>query len=116
MHELSEQPKTIPPDELPFHLVLSAPLVFGLDTGPEVHRVVANLSHGALKDASYRETIKTEYSAAYPRGEHPSNIVQPYALRAPEVILGLGWDPAIDIWSLGCMVSACLLDCPLRFF
>ena len=35
--------------------------------------------------------------------------MQPYALRAPEVILGLGWGPAIDIWSLGCMVSVLLI-------
>ena len=37
-------------------------------------------------------------------GDHLSEVVQPYALRAPEVILGLEWGPAIDIWSLGCMV------------
>jgi len=30
--------------------------------------------------------------------------VQPYALRAPEVILGIAWGPAIDIWSLGCLM------------
>ena len=35
--------------------------------------------------------------------------MQPYALRAPEVTLGLEWGPAIDIWSLGCLVSVFLL-------
>ena len=50
--------------------------------------------------------------------------MQPYALRAPEVILGLGWDPAIDIWCLGCMVKSLfsisslrfLNDCPLQMY
>jgi len=51
-----------------------------------------------------RGTIKAEHSAAHPRGAHLSKIVQPSALRAPEVILGLEWGSAIDIWSLGCMV------------
>ena len=41
---------------------------------------------------------------AHPKGNHLGETVQPYALRAPEVILGLEWGPAIDIWSLGCMV------------
>jgi serine/threonine-protein kinase SRPK3 len=41
---------------------------------------------------------------AHLQREHLSDIVQPYALRAPEVILGLKWGPAVDIWSLGCMV------------
>ena len=37
--------------------------------------------------------------------------MQPHALRAPEVILGLGWGPAIDIWSLGCLVLDFSLSC-----
>ena len=41
---------------------------------------------------------------AHPQNEHLAKVVQPYALRAPEVILGLEWGYAIDIWSLGCMV------------
>jgi serine/threonine-protein kinase SRPK3 len=95
MHELSqypgrlyEFPKTISPDELPFHPVLSTPLIFALDinTGARFHWVIADLGH------------------AHPRGAHLSKIVQPSALRAPEVILGLEWGSAIDIWSLGCMM------------
>ena len=31
------------------------------------------------------------------------------ALRAPEVILGLGWGPATDIWGLGFLVLYLLL-------
>lgn len=43
-------------------------------------------------------------SPAHLQREHLGNVVQPYALRAPEVILGLEWGPPIDIWSLGCLV------------
>jgi len=55
-------------------------------------------------DSNLGETIEDECPAAHPQGEHLSKLVQPYALRAPEVILGLEWGTAIDIWSLGCMV------------
>lgn len=57
MNELSLQPatvygfpKTIPPNELPFHPVLSAPLIFGLEKGqgPRPHWVIADLGHGVL--------------------------------------------------------------------
>jgi len=44
------------------------------------------------------------YSAAMVDGPH-ADIIQPYALRAPEVILGNGWHTSADIWNLGCLVS-----------
>jgi len=37
-------------------------------------------------------------------GNHADATVQPAALRAPEVILGCGWDSSADIWNLGCLV------------
>ena len=55
-------------------------------------------------DAAHGQTIEDECSTAHPQGNHLSKIVQPHTLRAPEVILGLEWGPAIDIWSLGCLV------------
>lgn len=43
-------PKTIPPEELPFHPVLSAPLIFSLDKtrNTELHWVITDLGHGKL--------------------------------------------------------------------
>ena len=37
--------------------------------------------------------------------EPPTRIISPYALRAPEVILGADFGTKADIWSFGCMVS-----------
>ena len=44
------------------------------------------------------------YLAAMVDGPH-ADIIQPYALRAPEVILGNSWHTSADIWNLGCLVS-----------
>ncbi|KAF9780781.1 kinase-like domain-containing protein [Thelephora terrestris] len=95
IHELSAQvgkfygfPKVIQPKEPPFHPVVSSPLIFHLDTS---------------KDAGL-DWVIVDMGHAHPQGEHLSKLVQPYALRAPEVILGLEWGTAIDIWSLGCMM------------
>lgn len=42
------------------------------------------------------------------RTSDPANLsllIQPEALRAPEVIVRAEWSPKIDIWNLGCLVS-----------
>jgi serine/threonine-protein kinase SRPK3 len=36
----------------------------------------------------------------------PTLEISPYALRAPEVILGAKFDTKIDVWALGCIVSS----------
>lgn len=40
------------------------------------------------------------------RGIYP---IQPDHYRAPEVILGCGWDTSADIWNLGALVSSIFL-------
>ncbi|KAK0432457.1 kinase-like domain-containing protein, partial [Armillaria borealis] len=47
-------------------------------------------------------------------------VIQPYALRAPEVYLGIPYSSSADIWNLGCLlgpdelyfVTYCRLFCP----
>lgn len=39
--------------------------------------------------------------------------IQSRFYRAPEVILGLPYDPAIDIWSLGCIVAEMVIGLPI---
>ncbi|KZO94953.1 kinase-like protein [Calocera viscosa TUFC12733] len=36
--------------------------------------------------------------------DHWADTIQSPAMRAPEVILGAGWDTRADIWSTGCMI------------
>lgn len=36
--------------------------------------------------------------------EHHSSIITTRHYRAPEVILGLGWDESCDVWSIGCIL------------
>lgn len=36
--------------------------------------------------------------------EHKSSLINTRQYRAPEVILGLGWSMASDVWSLGCIL------------
>ena len=60
MREIAEQPstlyefpKTIPPNELPFHPVVSTPLLFDLNPSQatRLHWVIADLGHGALVES-----------------------------------------------------------------
>lgn len=48
-------------------------------------------------------------SAVVDEGEHTEDI-QPNAFRAPEVILGVPWTSAVDIWNVACMVRHCKMS------
>ena len=48
--------------------------------------------------------------------KHLSDRIQSPALRAPEVTIGAPWGTAIDIWSLGCLVSTPFLFMDLCSF
>jgi len=41
---------------------------------------------------------------AMPKGADHERLIQPEALRSPEVLLGCTWDTKADIWNFGCIV------------
>ncbi|KAH8925198.1 kinase-like protein [Atractiella rhizophila] len=87
---LYDFPKDIPPNELPFHPVISAPLSHAVSTRQSQNRDV--------------DWVISDFGHSHFQTQKMSTIVQPRALRAPEVILGMEWGPPIDIWSLGCLM------------
>ncbi|KAG5967527.1 hypothetical protein E4U57_000685 [Claviceps arundinis] len=50
------------------------------------------------------DLAKFELRLASWRNKHLGEVIQPLALRAPEVTLGASWDTGVDIWNLGCLV------------
>ncbi|KAF5385790.1 hypothetical protein D9615_002557 [Tricholomella constricta] len=85
--EVDAQSDDILPGEFPFPPVISRPVV-----------------NAALSLQSCLNVKLLDFGTATTfTGHHPETI-QPYALRAPEVILGCPWDSSADIWNLGCMV------------
>lgn len=65
---------------------------------------LGDLGHG--KFALHRQyTVLTGFLLANWIDNHFTERITPPALRPPEVVLGLEWNQAVDIWSLACVVS-----------
>ena len=45
-----------------------------------------------------------DFGGATFENQHHSSVINTRQYRAPEVILGLGWDMQSDVWSIGCIV------------
>lgn len=54
-----------------------------------------------------------DFGSAFKVGEPLFTYLQSRYYRAPEVILGLKYGPAVDIWSVGCVLAELLLGLPL---
>ncbi|KDQ18372.1 hypothetical protein BOTBODRAFT_42127 [Botryobasidium botryosum FD-172 SS1] len=53
--------------------------------------------------------VISDFGHSHWRHRHFQEIIQPSALRAPEVILGYKWDTPADIWNVGCIVTELLV-------
>ncbi|EMD35517.1 hypothetical protein CERSUDRAFT_53540 [Gelatoporia subvermispora B] len=57
--------------------------------------------------------ILIDYNSATPNTKRLVDNVQTPSYQAPEVLLGYPWSTPIDVWSVGCLVSDCLVGvCP----
>lgn len=57
------------------------------------------------------EPVLCDFGAAVFGDRENVTDVQPDLYRAPEIILGIPWGYAIDIWNTGCLVRCSLLPC-----
>ncbi|KIJ53603.1 hypothetical protein M422DRAFT_73895 [Sphaerobolus stellatus SS14] len=79
----------------------------GTEATPTVVPIVSQ-ALPATTDAIIPETslegVLADLGHSHRREHHFQEIIQPAALRAPEVILGYRWDTPADIWNFGCIV------------
>ncbi|XP_065672258.1 homeodomain-interacting protein kinase 1-like [Hydra vulgaris] len=61
----------------------------------------------------YRVKVVDYGSATHTSKAVASSYLQSRYYRAPEIILGLPFDEAIDMWSLGCVAAELFLGWPL---
>ncbi|KIY46309.1 kinase-like protein [Fistulina hepatica ATCC 64428] len=81
--------------------------------GPDATTVSPHEGPAVTIDPQWFITSKPD-AASPPHGDR-TVLIQPDALRAPEVIVGCTWDSSADIWNLGCLVfelldGACLFN------
>ncbi|KAI0063830.1 kinase-like protein [Artomyces pyxidatus] len=78
----------------------------------------ANIGPSNLRDIPINNVKLIDFGAAASCDGKHADVIQPFALRAPEVIIRAGWGPSADIWNLGCLVYELLtgrwLFCPER--
>jgi len=66
-----------------------------------------------LVDATKTNLRIIDFGSACFEEDRTYTYIQSRFYRAPEVILGLPYDPAIDIWSTGCMVAEMVIGLPI---
>ncbi|KAI5899261.1 kinase-like protein [Schizophyllum commune H4-8] len=84
----------------------------GTEVNPPVVPVVSqslSLSSDPVINEKLLEAVIADFGHSHWRNRHLQEIIQPTALRAPEVILGYSWSTPADIWNLGCLVAELLI-------
>ena len=66
---------------------------------------VKSLGMRAPKDFLHLNVRLADFGEAVIDDGSNVHLIQPSDCRAPEVILGIGWNSKADIWNLGCIVS-----------
>ncbi|KAL4242992.1 Protein kinase-like domain superfamily protein [Abortiporus biennis] len=59
---------------------------------------------GDMIDTDLFNVQLTDFGTAAGFDGYHSDLIQPSALRAPEVIIGCQWDASADIWNTGCLI------------
>ena len=54
-----------------------------------------------------------DFGSATWHDAHHTSIVSTRHYRAPEVVLGIGWDTPCDVWSVGCILAELFLGAAL---
>ncbi|KAK0465940.1 kinase-like domain-containing protein [Desarmillaria tabescens] len=78
------------------------------DPGNVEHSTEIDFSRVSLGSAA---VVITDLGVASNIEEPFNGVIQPYALRAPEVYLGIPYGPPADIWSLGCLAFELVTYC-----
>lgn len=77
---------------------------------PSARKTLAGrtIYESAIMPITYGRTFICDFGSAH-LGKKGTEDIMPDMYRAPEVILGMGWDDKVDIWSIGMMViQSCL--------
>ncbi|TFY50406.1 hypothetical protein EVJ58_g11061 [Rhodofomes roseus] len=80
----------------------------GTELNPSVIPVVSQslpLSIGAPIHEHDLDVVLADLGHSHWISHHFQEQIQPFALRAPEVLLGYPWSTPVDIWSLGCLIN-----------
>lgn len=66
-----------------------------------------------LVNSAKSNIVVADFGSSCHEGQSAYTYIQSRFYRAPEVILGLPYGCAIDMWSLGCVLAEMFLGCPL---
>lgn len=110
---LYDFPKTTAPEKHPIVPVVTAPLDFPVELSADapvdphckfrwILGDFGRCRHSHVRPLPRSRSLRKS-PARFLTNPH-TGLVQPCGLRPPEVVLGLPWGPAVDIWSLGCLV------------
>ncbi|KAL9187394.1 hypothetical protein ACHAXT_001497 [Thalassiosira profunda] len=81
-------------------------------TGDSRSNIAAAL--GTDRDEQHEQFIKLiDFGSACFEGQTTHTYIQSRFYRSPEVLVGLPYDSAIDIWSLGCVAAELFLGLPI---